>query len=167
MWWTCTAFWIGSPGTPRTLYGEGVDSPTGALRPDPAGSTRCGVIGPRKCAQGRLVATSSRKWRRRRAGSINGRGPRRRRRRPKVPNCCVRCAPVVQYWFNRWRSRRAISGYRPLIILELKSKDESLGAAAGIFRAKIDRKKALEEKRLPVWKSTSVSGALTLVPSSQ
>ena len=44
--------------------------------------------------------------------------------------------------------RRAISGYRPpQSILELKSKDESLGAAAKDFRAKIDRKKALEEKR--------------------
>ena len=41
--------------------------------------------------------------------------------------------------------RRAISGYRPpQSILELKSKDESLGAAAKDFRAKIDRKKALE-----------------------
>ena len=50
--------------------------------------------------------------------------------------------------------RRAISGYRPpQSILELKSKDESLGAAAKDFRAKIDRKKALEERHLPVWKS--------------
>ena len=41
--------------------------------------------------------------------------------------------------------RRAISGYRPpQSILELKSKDETLGAAAKDFRAKIDRKKALE-----------------------
>ena len=58
--------------------------------------------------------------------------------------------------------RRAISGYRPpQSILELKSKDESLGAAAKDFRAKIDRKKALEEKRhLPVWKSSSVTGWL-------
>ena len=56
--------------------------------------------------------------------------------------------------------RRAISGYRPpQSILELKSKDESLGAAAKDFRAKIDRKKALEERCLPVWKSTSASGA--------
>ena len=45
--------------------------------------------------------------------------------------------------------KRAISGYRPpQSILELKSKDESLGAAAKDFRAKIDRKKALEERRL-------------------
>ena len=45
--------------------------------------------------------------------------------------------------------KRAISGYRPpQSILELKSKDETLGAAAKDFRAKIDRKKALEEKRL-------------------
>ena len=45
--------------------------------------------------------------------------------------------------------KRAISGYRPpQSILELKSKDETLGAAAKDFRAKIDRKKALEERRL-------------------
>ena len=43
--------------------------------------------------------------------------------------------------------RRAISGYRPpQSILELKSKDETLGAAAKDFRAKIDRKKALEAR---------------------
>ena len=54
--------------------------------------------------------------------------------------------------------RRAISGYRPpQSILELKSKDESLGAAAKDFRAKIDRKKALEERRLPVWISSDLS----------
>ena len=44
--------------------------------------------------------------------------------------------------------RRAISGYRPpQSILELKSKDESLGAAAKDFRAKIDRKKVRRPRR--------------------
>ena len=56
--------------------------------------------------------------------------------------------------------RRAISGYRPpQSILELKSKDESLGAAAKDFRAKIDRKKALEEKRLQAAEAAAAAPA--------
>ena len=55
--------------------------------------------------------------------------------------------------------RRAISGYRPpQSILELKSKDETLGAAAKDFRAKIDRKKALEERHTAA--SRGLSAAL-------
>jgi len=56
--------------------------------------------------------------------------------------------------------RRAISGYRPpQSILELKSKDESLGAAAKDFRAKIDRKKALEERRLQAAEAAAEAAA--------
>ena len=56
--------------------------------------------------------------------------------------------------------KRAISGYRPpQSILELKSKDESLGAAAKDFRAKIDRKKALEERRLQAAEAAAEAAA--------
>ena len=55
--------------------------------------------------------------------------------------------------------KKAISGYRPpQSILELKSKDETLGAAAKDFRAKIDRKKALEERHTAA--SRGLSAAL-------